>query len=136
MSITLNIDASDPNELRDAVTGLAAWMTGDIKPEKKQNKKPAKPVEKTVEEKPEEQPDTEAEELPDVEPEEENTPGDAEKEISDVDLRAAVAKSPESRKAGKKLIQELGYSKLSDIPQDKRADFLSQLEELEELEEL
>jgi len=144
MNITLNIEAGNPGELHEAITGLAGIMGSPVIPQaepekRKQSSKGTTKQEKqpdpepTVESKAEEKPD----ETPDAEPETTEETSDAETETAEiptvVDLRAAAqAKggTPEGKKAIKALLDKFESKSISDVPEDKRTAFLQALEDL------
>ena len=150
MNITLNIEAGNPIELQEAITGLAGIMGGAVahqsklekaKPNGKGTTKPEKQpdpvVEPTVtEEAPEDKLDQVVE--PDVPAEEtseetvvEETPETVSEVIPTVvELRAAAQTkggTPEGKKAIKALLDEIGSKNMTEIPEDKRAAFIQRL---------
>lgn len=143
MNITLNIQADNPVELQAAIEGLAKQglvnVTGEAKevvktPKKVQAKKETTPSEPKKEEAPkvEEKQDvtpkeTKKEETPKVEGKQDvNVP-------SVVELRSMAqekGKTPEGKKAVKALLVELESKSISTVPEEKRAEFLAELEKL------
>lgn len=135
MNITLNIVASDPTELREAIAGLAGIVTGAPVPTQ-EKKRTSKEIPK-----PEKQPDPDPEKQSEIESTTESqileeTPEDPTetKEIPTVvELRAAAqlkGQTPEGKKAIKALLDKFESKSISDVPDDKRAAFLTGLEEL------
>jgi hypothetical protein len=136
MNISLHIEAQSPLELQEAITGLAGITGGAAapQPETEKPKRTTKNSEKSV---------NKSETVPDEtvtvnsEPAEEPTP--AEEESSDkyiptvVELRAKAQEkgtTPEGKKAIKALLDEFGSKSISDVPEEKRASFMSKLEAL------
>jgi len=132
MNITLTIVAGSSEELQEAVNGLAnrlvsaGAVASKSEPEKaKRVSKPATPTEKPQETKPEVESGTaeDAVETPQVEVDEVEIP-------TVVELRAEAQKhgqSPDGKKAIKALLTKFGSKSVSDVPEDKRAEFLAEL---------
>jgi len=151
MNITLNIEAGNPIELQEAITGLAGIMGGAVAPKLEKAKlngkgttKPEKQLDPVVEptvteEVPEDkldqvvEPDAPAEETP-----EETVVDETPETVSEViptivELRAAAQTkggTPEGKKAIKALLDEIGSKNMTEIPEDKRAAFIQRLEAL------
>jgi len=154
MNITLNIEAGNPIELQEAITGLAGIMGGAVAPQPKlekakpnskgttkPEKQPDQVIEPTVtEEAPEDKPDQVVE--PDVPAEEtpeetavEETPETVPEVIPTVvELRAAAQTkggTPEGKKAIKALLDKFGRKSISDVPEDQRTAFLRELGDID-----
>ncbi|UTG84511.1 hypothetical protein [Bacillus paranthracis] len=133
MNITLNIQADNPIELQAAIEGLAKQglvnVTGEAKevvktPKKAQAKKESTSSEPKKDVAPKE---TKKEETPKVEEKQSaNAP-------SVVELRSTAqekGKTPEGKKAIKALLVEFESKSISNVPEEKRAEFLAKLENL------
>ena len=129
MNITLNIQADSPEELRQAITGLAAFggivpaqavaQTTAEKPSRTRTK-PAEPVQSDPE------PTKEDEVLETIEHDDTPVP-------TVVELRAKAqeaGKTPDDKKAIKALLDKYESKSISDVPEDKRAAFLAGLESI------
>ena len=144
MNITLNIEAGNPIELQEAITGLAGIMGGPTTPQpesektKKSSKGTSKPEKQpdpdpvvktnTAEEGPEDKPDIVTEDEIDDAPE-----TDTEEIPTVVELRAAAQMkggTPEGKRAIKALLDKFESKSISDVPEDKRTAFLQALEDL------
>jgi hypothetical protein len=135
MNITLNIEAGNPVELHEAITGLAGIMGGTVTPQKSEKSKPSNRATKPSDPKPA----TELNHSEEAEtPSNEDMSGDdttgVETEAAEiptvVELRAAAqAKggTPEGKKAIKALLDKFESKSISDVPEDKRAAFLTAL---------
>lgn len=113
MNITLNIQAENPQELQEAISGLASSMGGASTPEPEKPKRNTKP-------KPEKP----------AEPDPVEVNQDDSESVTDEQLRA---KAIEVAKAGnqpavKALLDKFGSKSVSAIPEDRRADFMKALE--------
>ena len=154
MNIRLNIEAGNPMELQEAITGLAGIMGGSVAPQpesektKRSNKAATKPEKQsdpdpvvesndTAKEASEDKPDpvvesdTAAEDAPDTVTETEEIP-------TVVELRAKAQEkgtTPEGKKAIKALLDKFESKSISDVPEDKRAVFLRELDKLGKSEE-
>ena len=144
MNISLNIEAGNPLELHEAITGLAGIMSSTVTPqtESEKVKRPAKGATKTSDPKSTTElgssggeaanaPDTVTEEAA-----EERVPS-TETETAEiptvVELRAAAQTkggTPEGKKAIKALLDKFESKSISDVPEDKRTAFLQALEDL------
>ncbi|GIM47004.1 hypothetical protein DNHGIG_25530 [Collibacillus ludicampi] len=136
MNITLNIEASSPAELQEAITGLAGIVGGAVSPQpdaptvstQEEPEKPKRTNRTTT--KPDKQQDPE----PANEPEDKNAESPEPENVPTVvELRAKAqekGKTPEGKKAIKALLEKFESKSISDIPEEKRAAFLAALEEL------
>ncbi|SDG48400.1 hypothetical protein [Desulfosporosinus hippei] len=138
MNITLNIEATSPMELQEAISGLAGIVGGAVVTQPKQEKTKRST---SGTNKPDKDPEPETgsnttDETPDNVPENnEGTPdqGETEKVPTVVELRAKAQEkgtTPEGKKAIKALLDEFGSKSISDVPEEKRAAFLLKLEAL------
>ncbi|MEH7462752.1 hypothetical protein V7166_11925 [Bacillus thuringiensis] len=126
MNITLNIQADNPVELQAAIEGLAKQGLVNVTGEAV-----AKEVVKTPKK-------AQAKKEPTTsEPKKEETPKVEEKEDikvpSVVELRSMAqekGKTPEGKKAIKTLLVEFESKSISNVPEEKRAEFLAELEKL------
>jgi len=151
MNIRLNIEAGNPMELQEAITGLAGIMGGSVAPQpesektKRSNKAATKPEKQsdpdpvvesndTAKEASEDKPDpvvesdtaAAAEDAP-------NTVTETEEIPTVVELRAKAQEkgtTPEGKKAIKALLDKFESKSISDVPEDKRAAFLRELGDL------
>jgi len=144
MNITLNIEAGNPVELHEAITGLAGIMSGTVAPQPKSEK--AKPNSRVTTKLPDPKPTTDADpsseamaNTPDtaaeepMESEEPSTETETEEIPTVVELRAAAQEkggTPEGKKAIKALLDEIGSKNLTEIPEEKRAAFIQKLGEI------
>ena len=151
MNIRLNIEAGNPMEFQEAITGLAGIMGGSVAPQpesektKRSNKAATKPEKQsdpdpvvesndTAKEASEDKPDpvvesdtaAAAEDAP-------NTVTETEEIPTVVELRAKAQEkgtTPEGKKAIKALLDKFESKSISDVPEDKRAAFLRELGDL------
>lgn len=117
MNITLNVEASSPEELKEALAGLVEntpASTEKTKPTRKtQSKKKTDP--------------------PKTEPTSTGEESNKEDIPTVVELRAKAqekGETTEGKKAVKALLNEFGSKSISHVPEEKRAEFLARLEEL------
>lgn len=135
MNITLNIVAGSSAELQEAINGLAslAVITGGAVSPKLESEKPKRvnKVTTQTETPPETEPGVEsgaaedAGEIP-TDKVEENIP-------TVVDLRAKAQEkggTPEGKKAIKALLDAFGSKSISDVPEERRTEFLQKLGEI------
>jgi len=144
MNITLNIEAGNPVELHEAITGLAGIMGSQVAPQPEPEK--AKKSNK-VTTKSEKQPDPAVEPVAEPTVVNETTPDPVTEEVAEdtapeteteeiptvVELRAAAQTkggTPEGKKAIKALLDKFGSKSISDVPEDQRAAFLAELNAL------
>lgn len=141
MRITLNIEAGDAAELKEAIAGLAGITSGVValqqnavaQPESKKQKRgeAPKPPEKQPDPKPEEEPEL----TPDpVDPPNEEPAGDEPEAIPTVvDLRSKAQEkgtTPAGKTSIKALLDEFKSKSISDVSEDKRVAFMRRLEAL------
>ena len=133
MNITLNIEAGNPIELQEAITGLAGIVGGAVVPQAQPEKT------KRSNSKSEKQPDSELTEKSDTSAPEGATQGTPSEETQTkeipnvVELRAKAQEkggTPEGKRAIKALLDEIGSKNITDIPEEKRTAFLARLEAL------
>ena len=146
MNITLNIEAGNPLELHEVITGLAGILVVTVapQPEPEKVKKSGKATTKPEKEKqPDPEPAADPEVVDETTPEEtpdsvtkeavEDTTPETEEIPTIVELRAAAQKkggTPEGKKAIKALLDEIGSKNLTEIPEEKRAAFIQKLGEI------
>lgn len=124
MNITLTINAETPGELREAISGLAAFggvpATTVDKPDKPAKSNRTKPAE-TPPEKVEDDADQDTS----------NDDGDSEEIPTDVELRAkASGIDAANRPKIKALLTEFGVSNLTAVPDESRVEFMQRLNAL------
>ncbi|MHB1651641.1 MAG: hypothetical protein ACYCVD_04080 [Desulfitobacteriaceae bacterium] len=135
MNITLNIVAGSSAELQEAINGLAslAVITGGAVAPKSETEKPKRGNKVTT------QTETPSENEPGVESGAvedtgETAPDKVEENIPTVvDLRAKAQEkggTPEGKKAIKALLDAFGSKSISDVPEERRTEFLQKLGEI------
>ncbi len=142
MNITLNIQADNPGELQEAITGLAGITAGtvDSQPKSEKTKKNSRSTTKLTEQpdsKPEETVDSDKTEQPDPEPETTPETTDNESEPENiptiVELRAKAQEKGQTVKGKEKikaLLDKYESPNITGIPENKRVAFLAELEAL------
>ncbi len=135
MNITLNIVAGSSAELQEAINGLAslAVMTGGVVAPKTEPEKPKRGNKVTTQ--PGAAPETEPEVGSGAVENTAETPSDkVEDDIPTVvELRAKAQEkggTPEGKKAIKALLDAFGSKSISDVPEDRRTEFLQKLGEI------
>lgn len=127
MNINLHIEVGSPEELQEALAGLAAITGGAVTTKTvTATEEPSKPKRSKKQERQQDPEPEAADESTDSTIDPENIP-------AVVDLRAAAqAKGTtlEGKKAIKALLDEFGSKSISDVPEEKRSAFLAKLEEL------
>lgn len=130
MKISLHIEADTPQELQEAISGLAAVHVpsrGQATTETKQTKRNTTPKE---EKKPKEEQVVEKETPVDQEA---TSEADQQDTPTVVELRTVAAekgKTAEGKKAIKALLDKFESKSISTVPEEKRAAFLVELEAL------
>lgn len=147
MNITLNIEAANPGELQEAIVGLAGIVgfvndgTGiqlptnkeDGEKPKRGNRSTSKPDKQQVPEF-----DSKAEDkVEDKKANEDSSKGSEDGEGGGEDVPSAsellakaqqVGTTPEAKKAIRALLEKFGSKSISNVPEDKRAEFMAELD--------
>lgn len=141
MPVQIHINGETANEATKELRDLAAALLGKPsgapaveEPVKTDKPKPSRSTKKPEEETPAAEPEKVAEPEPDKTDEPENDTdegGDDENVPTVVELRAKaqeVGTSTDAKKAIKALLDKYGCKSISDVPEAKRADFLTDLD--------
>ncbi|MCM3141328.1 hypothetical protein [Brevibacillus sp. MER 51] len=147
MNITLNIEAANPGELQEAIVGLAGIVgfvtdgTGIQLPTNKENgEKPKRGSRSTS--KPDKQQASESDSKAEDEVEDKKANEDSSKGFEDgegggQDVPSAsellakaqqVGTTPEGKKAVRALLDRFESKNISNVPEDKRAEFMAELD--------